>query len=114
GQAACIDCARDGTGGAVGPGRTGADPPRGPGRLAALGVLEREGQARARLANLAARGLPRGDDRLVSRAGGFASGAARVAPACGAASRRGGGAPLATRVVLVATLYRCTTPTNWL
>src|SRR5205807_431440 len=96
--------------------RVAAGPVRGPGRLASLGVLEREGQARARLADLPARGLPRRDDRLVSRAGRFGSGSARVAPAGGAAPGRGGRPPLAARVAigLVATLYRCTTPTNWL
>ena len=45
-----------------------AHPGRGPGGLAELGVHQPQGQARARLDDLAARGLPGGDGRLVPRA----------------------------------------------
>ena len=108
---------------AIGRGRTAggrrvaAGARRDPGRLAALGVLEREGQARAGLEDLAARGLPGGDHRLVSRARQGADRAAGVAPAGGSAAGRGDGPPRhrwAGGTVSVATLYRCTTPTNWL
>ena len=47
-------------------------PDRGAGRLAELGLRQPQGQARARLEDLAARGLPGGDDRVVPRRDGEA------------------------------------------
>ena len=95
--------AADGRDGAVGAcRRSDAAAVRDPGRVAELGVLERQGQAGTRLADLAARGLPRGDDRLVSRARRRPAVAAWGAPADRAA---GGGrvrSALAAGVEIVA------------
>ena len=61
---------------------------RGPRRCAVVGVSQHQGQARAGLEALAARGRDRGDGRLVPRARGRGAGPARRAPAGSAARRR--------------------------
>ena len=52
-------------------------PDRGPRRLAELGFVQPQGQARAGLEHLAARGLPGGDDRVVPRAATATAGRGR-------------------------------------
>src|SRR3984885_9267887 len=80
--------------------RRDALPRGGADRLAELALLERQGQARAGLANLTPRGLPRGDDRVVPRARGGPDVAARLASAGGAPRGRRGRPPHAARVGL--------------
>src|ERR1700733_8365453 len=80
--------------------RRDALPRGGADRLAELGLLERQGQARAGLANLTPRGLPRGDDRVVPRARGGPDVAARLASAGGAPPGRRGRPPPAARLGL--------------
>ena len=62
---------------------------RDPCLLAELGVRQQQGQTRAPVEALAARGLPRGDDRVVPRARRESAGPSRGAPAAGPADRRG-------------------------
>src|SRR5205814_8690386 len=66
---------------------------------------------------LAARGRDRGDGRLVPRARGREARQARRAPAVAVPRRRPGGQTgrrSATKDHVMATLYRCQTPTDWL
>ena len=89
---------------------------RGSRRLALVGVPLDEGQARARLEALAPRGHPRRHDRLVPQPRGRPHGAARDPPAGDSAPHRvrpaAGGRRSRSPARLMATLYRCRTPTN--
>ncbi len=85
------------------PGPEPAHAGRGQGGLAALGLHQPQGQARARLDDLTARGLPGGDDRLVSPARpdpGPIRGAPAARPAPGRRGVASGGpvAPAAYRL----------------